>query len=144
MAGTTNGLSFSVNLDSPIAVYVQIENQVQFAIASGRLKPGDTLPSVREMSSILNVNPNTVTKAYRDLEHLGATEGRNGSGVFVTAAGPSVAKAIRLAETLAMCRTAWEQALRAGHDPVVLREVLLGSGVVGQVVQSGQWERSKA
>lgn len=92
MAGTTNGLNFSVNLDSPIAVYVQIENQVQFAIASGRLKPGDTLPSVREMSSILNVNPNTVTKAYRDLELLQLVHTRRGVGVTVSEKAPKLSK----------------------------------------------------
>lgn len=77
-------LHFAVNLESPIAVYVQLENQVQFAIASGRLKAGDTLPSVREMSSCVNVNPNTVTKAYRDLELLGLVHTRRGVGVTVS------------------------------------------------------------
>ncbi len=76
-------LSFSIDLDSAIAVYVQIENQVQFAIASGRLKPGDTVPSVRQMSAMLNVNPNTVTKAYRDLELLQLVRTRRGVGVTV-------------------------------------------------------------
>jgi len=84
--------TFSVNLDSPIAVYVQIENQVQFAIASGRLGPGDTLPSVREMSATLGVNPNTVTKAYRDLELLGLVHTRRGVGVTVAEKAPKVAK----------------------------------------------------
>jgi GntR family transcriptional regulator len=85
-------LDFSVNLDSPIAVYVQIENQIQFAIASGRLKPGDTLPSVREMSSILNVNPNTVTKAYRDLELLQLVHTRRGVGVTVSEKAPKLTR----------------------------------------------------
>ena len=75
---------FAVNTDSPIAVYVQIENQVQFAIASGRLKAGDTLPSVREMSALLDVNPNTVTKAYRDLELMQLVVPRRGVGVMVS------------------------------------------------------------
>lgn len=92
MAGTTNGLNFCVNLESPIAVYVQIENQVQFAIASGKLKPGDTLPSVREMSSILNVNPNTVTKAYRDLELLQLVHTRRGVGVTVSEKAPKLSR----------------------------------------------------
>ena len=85
-------LSFSVNLESPIAVYVQIENQVQFAIASNRLKPGDTLPSVREMSSILDVNPNTVTKAYRDLELLQLVHTRRGVGVTVSEKAPKISR----------------------------------------------------
>jgi DNA-binding transcriptional regulator YhcF (GntR family) len=50
----------SINIHSSVAVYVQIENTVQFAVASGRLKADDQLPSVREASEKLNVNPNTV------------------------------------------------------------------------------------
>ena len=73
----------SVDINSSLAVYVQIENHVQFAIASGRLKPGDQLPSVRELSERLSVNPNTVAKAYRDLEVMGLLYTRRGMGVFV-------------------------------------------------------------
>ncbi len=73
----------SIDINSSVAVYVQIENHVQFAIASGRLKPGDQLPSVRELSERLNVNPNTVAKAYRDLEVMGLLYTRRGMGVFV-------------------------------------------------------------
>lgn len=74
---------YAVNLESPIAVYVQIENLVRFGIASGRIREGDTLPSVREMSGTLNTNPNTVTKAYRDLELMGLVFTRRGVGVTV-------------------------------------------------------------
>ena len=73
----------SIDIHSSVAVYVQIENHVQFAIASGRLKPGDQLPSVRELSERLEVNPNTVAKAYRDLEVMGLLYTRRGMGVFV-------------------------------------------------------------
>jgi len=85
-------LDFSVNLESPIAVYVQLENQIQFAIASGRLKAGDTLPSVREMSGVVDVNPNTVTKAYRDLELMGLVHTRRGVGVTVSEKGPKLCR----------------------------------------------------
>jgi GntR family transcriptional regulator len=73
----------SIDIHSSVAVYVQIENHVQFAIAAGRLKPGDQLPSVRELSERLGVNPNTVAKAYRDLEVMGLLYTRRGMGVFV-------------------------------------------------------------
>lgn len=73
----------SVDIHSSVAVYVQIENHVQFAIAAGQLKPGDRLPSVRELSERLGVNPNTVAKAYRDLEVMGLLYTRRGMGVFV-------------------------------------------------------------
>lgn len=73
----------SIDINSEVAVYVQIENHIQFAIASGRLKPADQLPSVRELSERLGVNPNTVAKAYRDLEVMGLLYTRRGMGVFV-------------------------------------------------------------
>jgi GntR family transcriptional regulator len=72
-----------VDIDSSVAVYVQIENHVQFAIAAGKIKSGDQLPSVRELSERLGVNPNTVAKAYRDLEVMGLLYTRRGMGVFV-------------------------------------------------------------
>ena len=73
----------SVNINSNVAVYAQIENHAQFAIASGRLKGGEQLPTVRELSERLGVNPNTVTRAYRDLEVMGLVYTRRGMGVFV-------------------------------------------------------------
>ena len=73
----------SIDIHSSVAVYVQIENHVQFAIASGKLKPTDQLPSVRELSERLELNPNTVAKAYRDLEVMGLLYTRRGMGVFV-------------------------------------------------------------
>jgi GntR family transcriptional regulator len=73
----------TIDISSSVAVYVQIENHVQFAISSGQLKPGDQLPSVRELSERLDVNPNTVAKAYRDLEVMGLLFTRRGMGVFV-------------------------------------------------------------
>ncbi|MFP4501707.1 MAG: GntR family transcriptional regulator [Candidatus Hydrogenedentota bacterium] len=73
----------SIDINSSVAVYVQIENHVQFAISSGRLQATDQLPSVRELSERLDVNPNTVAKAYRDLEVMGLLYTRRGMGVFV-------------------------------------------------------------
>ena len=78
-----NEFAFAVNPDAPMAVYRQIEYQVQFAIASGRLESGDALPSVREMSERLKVNSNTITKAYRDLELMGLVNTKRGVGVLV-------------------------------------------------------------
>lgn len=80
----THSLEFRVDQDGPIAAYVQVENQIQFAIASGSVKKGDALPSVRELSSKLKLNPNTITKAYRDLELLGLVNTRRGIGVNVS------------------------------------------------------------
>ena len=73
-----------IDLHSPVPVYTQIEKQVQFAIASGKLKSEDRLPSVRELSERLGVNPNTVAKAYRDLQLMGWVSARRNMGIFVT------------------------------------------------------------
>ena len=73
----------NIDIYSSVAVYIQIENHIQFAIASGRLKATDQLPSVRELSERLEVNPNTVAKAYRDLEVMGLLYTRRGMGVYV-------------------------------------------------------------
>ncbi|MBX3180403.1 MAG: GntR family transcriptional regulator [Candidatus Hydrogenedentes bacterium] len=72
-----------INPESDIAVFVQIENEVRFAIASGALKGGDKLPPVRAVAERLKLNPNTVAKAYRDLEITGLVYSRRGMGIFV-------------------------------------------------------------
>ncbi len=81
---SANSIEFNIDQSGPIAAYVQIENQIQFAIASGSIKKGDALPSVRELSSKLDLNPNTITKAYRDLEIMGLVVTRRGIGVNVS------------------------------------------------------------
>lgn len=98
----------------------QIVAAVLDAIARRELVAGDRLPSVRGLAASVLVNPNTVTKAYRDLEHLGASAGRNGAGVFVTAEAFAVARAIRLRATEEQLRAAVRQGLRAGHEPAAL------------------------
>jgi GntR family transcriptional regulator len=117
-------ISYSVNLDSPIAVYVQIENQIQFAIASARLKAGDTLPSVREMSVNLGVNPNTVTKAYRDLEIMGLVETRRGVGVSVTAKAPKLCTSATQGMVEEHLRDAVAECIAAGYSGSDIRSIV--------------------
>ena len=73
----------SINIHSTVSVYEQIENQVKFAIASGKVKPGDQLPSIKELGDRLGINFNTVAKAYRDLEVMGLIFTRRGMGCFI-------------------------------------------------------------
>jgi GntR family transcriptional regulator len=117
-------MNVRVDPNSSVPPSQQLVAAVLDAIASGELGTGDKLPSVRGLAGEALVNPNTVTKAYRALEHLGATVGRTGSGVYVTAAGPKVAKGIRLAETLDAFRRAAEEVRRSGHAREVVDEVL--------------------
>lgn len=85
-------VAWRINIYSAVAVYVQIENLVQFALAAGKLKPKAQLPSVRELSERLEVNPNTVAKAYRDLEVMGYLYTRRGMGVFIAEGAPGQAE----------------------------------------------------
>jgi GntR family transcriptional regulator len=70
---------------SGVPTYLQIVQQVEHALRLGYLKPGDQLPKVREVVASLAINPNTVLKAYRDLEHKGLASGRPGRGTFIDA-----------------------------------------------------------
>src|SRR5665213_3118741 len=74
---------WQVEYNSGIPVYRQIINQVCAAVASGAFKPGDQLPTIRALHERLNVNPNTVAKAYRELELKGLIVSERGSGSFI-------------------------------------------------------------
>jgi GntR family transcriptional regulator len=67
-----------------VPIYVQLMNQIKYLVASGRLKAGEQLPPVRKLAEQLLVNPNTVARAYRELESEGLVISRQGSGVFVS------------------------------------------------------------
>jgi GntR family transcriptional regulator len=67
-----------------VPIYVQLMNQIKYLVASGRLKAGEQLPPVRKLAEQLLVNPNTVARAYRELEREGLVISRQGSGVFVS------------------------------------------------------------
>jgi GntR family transcriptional regulator len=76
-------LWFHVDAGSGVPIYMQILNQVRRATASGLLKPGDQMPSVRELAMELTVNPNTIAKAYQELERDGVIKTVRGIGTFV-------------------------------------------------------------
>ena len=84
--------TYRVNTESPVPVYVQLEQQIQYRIASGAAKPGESLPSVRELSEMAGVNANTVSKVYRDLMLMGLVNTRRGVGVTVTAEAPRLCR----------------------------------------------------
>ena len=106
----------------------QLVEAVLDGIACGSLKPGDKLLSVRAMAAEALINPNTVAKAYRDLEALGVVKGRNGLGVFITDAGPAVATRKRNEATLQAFVRAAKEALRAGHSAADLKRALTSLG----------------
>ena len=82
-------MQIHISTKDGIPIYKQIINQIKYMIASGRLSPGEKLPPVRKLAEILLINPNTVARAYRDLETLGLVQTRQGSGVCISE-GPSL------------------------------------------------------
>src|SRR5260221_12551377 len=73
-------------------IYAQLDRGLRAAIASGRLSPGDQLPTVRQLAVDLRINANTVARVYADLERAGVLETRRGVGSFVSAAGRAEAR----------------------------------------------------
>ena len=79
-----------------VPIYRQIINQVKYLVAAGRLKPGDELTPIRRLAEELLINPNTVARAYRDLESAGVVSSRRGSGTRVTDNGSPLSRAEKM------------------------------------------------
>jgi GntR family transcriptional regulator len=77
-------MQFRLDMQSGVPVYRQIIDQVHAARASGAVRPGDQLPTVRQLAVDLSINPNTVVRAYRELELTGALTTHQGTGTFIT------------------------------------------------------------
>jgi len=116
-------ISFRVDSRSVVPPYLQIVQQVRQALRMGLLEVGDKLPAVREVVAMTAVNPNTVLKAYRDLEREGLVEARAGHGTFVRGLppGPPPGTISRLGRSLAR----WvQQAQEAGLDDESIESLL--------------------
>jgi GntR family transcriptional regulator len=81
---STTPFHFSLDIHSGVPVYRQIIDQVQAGIAAGSLRPGHQLPTVRQVAVDLTINPNTVLRAYRELEIRGVLETQQGTGTFIS------------------------------------------------------------
>jgi GntR family transcriptional regulator len=93
---------FRTNPSSGVPIYLQLMEQVKHAIETGALKAGDQLPGIRPLAEELVINPNTVAKAYRELEHEGVIELRHGAGAFVSASarGKRTAEKVRAGQSI--------------------------------------------
>lgn len=75
---------FELDNKSRLPIYEQIVNEMQAQVVKGVLEPGDRLPSIRELAALLGINPNTVSKAYQELERLEILSTVKGRGTFIT------------------------------------------------------------
>jgi GntR family transcriptional regulator len=116
-------ITFQLNQTSGVPAYLQIVQQVEQALRMGTLRPGDQLPTVKQVVAEVTINPNTVTRAYRELEHAGLAEGRQGVGTFVLRRplGPPPEEQMRLARGMER----WvETARAAGLDDQAMEAML--------------------
>ncbi len=90
-AAAASPIEFRLDAASGVPTYLQLVHQVEHALRLGYLKPGDQLPKVRDVVAALAINPNTVLKAYKELETKGLAAGRPGQGTFVQATLSQVA-----------------------------------------------------
>jgi GntR family transcriptional regulator len=88
-------IEFQLDLASGVATYLQLVQQVRHALQLGILQPGDKLPTAQQVVSKLAINPNTVLKAYRDLEREGLVRARPGLGTFVVGTLPRTDPAVQ-------------------------------------------------
>ncbi|MBI4560083.1 MAG: GntR family transcriptional regulator [Candidatus Hydrogenedentes bacterium] len=131
----------NIDIHSSVPVYEQIENHVQFGIASAQLKPGDRLPTVRELSERLGVNPNTIAKSYRDLEVMGLLTARRGMGVFVRRDIEESCRENCRRRIISRLHEAVQEAKAAGMLPKEVKEVVdksftLESHVYGELPEA--------
>jgi GntR family transcriptional regulator len=119
-------IDFHLDVRSGVSPYQQLVQQVQRALRLGLLAVGDQLPTVKEVAAKLAINPNTVLKAYRELEHLGLVSPRPGLGTFVTRSLADDTLAAH--EPLRRELLGWlERALRAGLDPAAIEALFLAT-----------------
>jgi GntR family transcriptional regulator len=132
-------IEFVLDGRSRVNTYMQLVQQVKQALRVGLLEPGDQLPKMRDVAQSLAINPNTVLKAYRELEIEGLVEGRPGVGTFVlrTLAGASLANQAALREDL----VAWLRRARAagltGEDVVALVDTTIRATLAEGSLQEG-------
>src|SRR5271168_4156008 len=105
-------------------IYGQIVDRVKFAVAGGALRSGELVPSVRELSKQLVVNPNTVARAYRDLQTEGLLESVRGMGLQVAEEAPVRCRAARRELVRQRLRQAIEEARQSKMDPTEIEAIL--------------------
>jgi GntR family transcriptional regulator len=116
-----------IDKDSPVPLHAQLSLQIGLAIARGEFRPGDRLPTVRQLAVDCKVNSNTVARVYLELEHDGVVETRRGQGTFVSAraiqSDPSAAAAER-DELSRLCAEFVQRCVRQGFNVRDVRRTL--------------------
>ncbi len=113
----------NVHTNNGLAIYDQIVRQIKFAIATEAIRPGELVPSVREMAKDIAVNPNTVARAYRELQSDGLLESVRGKGLQVTPKAPAKCRSERIKLIQERLRGVLTEASRSGLTKKELRDL---------------------
>jgi len=113
---------FRLNPASGIPLYLQLMEQVKHALETGALRPGDQLPAIRKVAEDLVMNPNTVARAYRELEHQGIIDLKHGSGAYISTGAAGRGKVTRKA--LSVVQSAIERLSSSGLSEEEIRRLV--------------------
>ncbi len=113
-----------VNASLGVPIYLQVESQVKHAVASGILKQGDALPSVRKLAADLRVNPNTIARAYQNLERDGIVRSVPGGGTYVANSGSGLLKSEKLRRLRPLARQLAVEAAQLRLSPEEVLDLL--------------------
>jgi GntR family transcriptional regulator len=115
---------FEIDQHSLVPVYEQIVDQVTFGVASGSLEPGLLIPSVRDLAQRILVNPNTVARAFQELERRQVVTARRGRGMEVTPEAPAICRARREEVIRGRIRQALREAVSSALPPEEVRQLV--------------------
>ncbi len=115
---------FTIDPSNGLAIYEQIARQIKFAVAHEAIKPGDLVPSVRELARELAINPNTVARAYRELQADGVLDALRGTGMAVTNTARRRCQDDRVKMVRARLRQVLTEARQSQLDVAELRQMV--------------------
>ena len=119
-------MEIRIETSDGLPIYLQIVDQIKRSVAVGRLKPEDPLPSVRQLALDLTINPNTVARAYLELEHEGVIYKRQGQGTYVSAQAVDASRRERNRIVAALFEKAIVEAVNFGMSATEINEVYGG------------------
>jgi GntR family transcriptional regulator len=124
MARSSAGVQLHISSHDGVPIYLQIVNQVKYLIASGRLEAGEELPPIRTLAEQLLINPNTVARAYRELEMAGVVTKRRTAGTYVSDTRSPLARRERLKIVTERVDALLAEARQMNIDTEVLLELI--------------------
>jgi GntR family transcriptional regulator len=126
---------FQIDAHNGLAVYDQIVRQMKFAVADAALRPGELVPSVRELARELAINPNTVARAYRQLQDDGVLETVRGTGLAVAAAARRQCQGERTKLIRARLRQVLDEAAASGLEPQEVEQIIRAESIAARKKQ---------